>query len=890
MILRAVFLLVLLSPGAWAAATPIPLPIASQTEEPRPVTGEPAAEPSSSKPAPSALAEAVDREIARAEAHVSALESIQAELERRNGSESARLEAAGTRAAEFTGRLQIREARSAEIWGLYNEIVGEVKLARRALDDALDRLGSRTAIPAFEPRLDTAGLDVPAVAERLRRLEALRKSARETGSVLAEQERALRRQSVEDWGSITQRLNGLRIQAIASLPEPRRRQVLGLGRDGIAQLRREIDHLRISTRLYKARRWAQLDQVPGRLADVFAIGTATWTLLKIVVALILFSFLRRNGKRIRNGAYRLTRQFFVTAAGQRRGELLVRSVEVVAPWGLFLALVAAIRWLLGPLAGVSEIDLALRIATLYGVYRLAIDVLVAVTLRLVRRYRLTLDEKRASEILRSVRTMMRVVVGILVMLMLSERLVGRGHLYYLVVRFAWVFVVAAAVLLLARWRRAIADAYLGLGTRGRWTTLVERSRDRWYGVFVSAAAFVLLAGRALFRLGRDFAMGFDQTRRALAFMFRRRVEKHAEQLGYADTPLDQLPPRLVEAFAETPVTDATPAIQHYPGLDRLQAMVEPWLENDTGASFLLTGEKGMGKTSWLHRIDPGEVAIDHISLTHRVLSEARLVNTLNKELKLALGQDAGISAVRRTLLTGPKRVITIDLGQNLFLGMVGGYDTFEEFVSLVDATCDRVFWVCAVSAFAWDHLAAVRADLNVFRDHQVLTAWSEEQLGTMLRARTASAGVEVVYDDLLLDAYASRDPSRRVETAEQYTRLLWDYSDGNPRVALYYWQRSLVPESEGRLRVRLFRAPTPSDLDGLGDRSRFLLAAIVVHENLSLQEAADVTRYPKAVCRLQLERLRDEGVLRQVHGRYRLTTRWHRAVIRFLKRGNLLSD
>ena len=58
----------------------------------------------------------------------------------------------------------------------------------------------------------------------------------------------------------------------------------------------------------------------------------------------------------------------------------------------------------------------------------------------------------------------------------------------------------------------------------------------------------------------------------------------------------------------------------------------------------------------------------------------------------------------------------------------------------------------------------------------------------------------------------------------------------------------------------------------------------------SLPEAAEVTRYPQGVCRLQLERMLDEGILRRTNGRFRLTTHWHRAVVRFLKRGNLLSD
>lgn len=841
-------------------------------------------EPDSVPAASAALAAALDDEIRRVEQHAQALQRLALELKQARDAERRRLEAARGRVAEMAGQLQVWAAGSPEVNGLYDRIVGELLDARPALGAALDRARRPSELPVFEPRFEPEELDVPALADRLQRLRELRRRVDGEWQTLFVEEAALRRESVEGWGSITERLNALRIETIESLPATRRRQVLGINREGMTQIGREIEQLKLTARLYRWRQSGQIARLPERLLDVFAVGQATWKLLKVLAALLLFFFLRRRGALIRRGARRLLRQLLSTPEGQARGEMLVGLGEVLAPWGLFLVLIWALRWSIGPLALKPEFDLPLRVAALYGVYRLAIDSLFAGTLRAARRYRLSLDEGRTAEVLRSVRTMVRVVVGIVVLLIFSERLVGRGYLYSLVVRFAWVFVLGAALLLLVRWRVAIADAYLGLGRRGRLAALVRRSRDRWYGVFLSAAAFVLLAGRAAFQVGQDFAMGFDQTRRALAFLFRRRLEKHAEQGGYAEGNVAVLPPGVVEVFAESPITDGTPVIDHYPGLDRLLAMIDPWLEEETGASFLLTGEKGMGKTSWLGRVQSTAVPVERVTLNHRVLSESRLVGTLTRELELPLEDDAGMQALRKALLAGPKRIVVVDLGQNLFLGKVGGYDTFESFVSLVEATSTQIFWVCSISAFAWVHLAAVRPDLIVFRDREALFPWSEEQVGQMLQARTQAAGVEIVYDDLL------RDPARRLETAQQYTRLLWDYSDGNPRVALHYWLRSLVPDSERRLRVRLFRAPAASDLDDLSNRSRFLLAAIVVHENLTLHEAVLVTRYPMAVCRLQLERLHDDGILRRAQGRYRLTTHWHRAAVRFLRRGNLLSD
>ena len=177
-------------------------------------------------------------------------------------------------------------------------------------------------------------------------------------------------------------------------------------------------------------------------------------------------------------------------------------------------------------------------------------------------------------------------------------------------------------------------------------------------------------------------------------------------------------------------------------------MIGPWHEDDVGASFLLTGQKGTGKTSWLGRVQADGIPVTRIALAQRLLTKRRLAQVLAEELEIALENEPGLTEIRKALNAGPKRIVTVDRAQNLFLAMVGGYDTFEAFVSLVEETCDRVFWVCAVNAFAWDHLFAVRPDLMVFRHHEVLTGWSEEDIGLLLQTRNAATGVEVVYGNL----------------------------------------------------------------------------------------------------------------------------------------------
>lgn len=834
------------------------------------------------------LEAALDAELQRTTDYAARLEATRQRLERKRDDALAEVGSSEAGTAELRSRLALAETGSSQASELYDSAVKEVETARVRLRETLADLGRDSAVPRQGPQVAIEEISAPSVADRVALLGDLRRRAERDRDDLVEFERRTRWMLFEHWAAVVEHLNGLRLTAIDKLPPSRRDAVLGIGRVGIAQMRREAGQVELTLRTYLARTRHSIREAPAMLRDVFALGSATWTLTKILVVLVLYLWLRPRRERLRALADRWSKG----AAARTRARMARAGAvaEVVAPWGGFLLLLVALSWAAGSLAERPEFRIVLRVAGFYAGYRLAIDVLFATSVGLARHYRLRLSSGRLAEILRTVRTLMRVLFAILVLRVVAEVLLGRGYLFFAVSRAMGLVFLATVFVLLRRWQPVIADTYLGKRGAGALARLVRRTRDRWYGVFVSAVAFSLLAASALGQMARDTAMGFEQTRRGLAFLFRRRVEKLAERAGRAEGDVSKLPPAVVAAFAEDPADEQALTTDHFPGHDVFAAMRQAWLAEDIGASFLLSGEKGMGKTTWLNCLDTGEVPYTRITLDGRIVTAPRLAAVLAEELQLEAGENVDLAQVRRALADGPKRVVAVDLAQNLFLAKVGGYDTFEAFAELVEATGERVFWICAMSEFARKHLFGVRPDLMVFRHHQTLAGWSEEELGELLRKRSLAAEIAVEYDDLIEErTYDASGRERLLETEAGYMRLLWDYSDGNPRSALHFWLRSLVPVDDKRFRVRLFRAPEAAELEALGPRTGFLLKAIVVHENLSLRELSVATRYPVPVCRMLISRLEDLDVLRRDRMRYRLTTRWHRAAVRFLRRGNLIS-
>jgi hypothetical protein len=118
--------------------------------------------------------------------------------------------------------------------------------------------------------------------------------------------------------------------------------------------------------------------------------------------------------------------------------------------------------------------------------------------------------------------------------------------------------------------------------------------------------------------------------------------------------------------------------------------------------------------------------------------------------------------------------------------------------------------------------------------------------------------------------------------------MLLDRSEGLPRVAVNVWGRSLDPQAGKVVKVRLVAMPGADALEPLGEEHRFVLAALVIHENLTAEEAGRAVHRPANACEIVLEALCALSVVERQGHRYRVTSFWHRPAVRYLRRKHLL--
>jgi len=836
-------------------------------------------------------------EVARLQSHRAELATQAQAWNRRNQSE---LDLRAQLSARYQPKNSAMGYSPAEADSLYRDIRRDLQTLRDRADAKLSTLSAPSEVIGIASALSLNASVFAPYASLRTKLVALRASVAGDEAQLREREVEERYRDAQEVMLSLQTLQAQRIELHGHLSPERRAAVSGFTGEGFSRLRSELAHVTLMARWYPEQRRHEIAALPGLLRDVFTAGRVGLRALGLVALLLVYGSALRRHRALLNQL----RVRAVAAVDSRTVALRINglflALGAVASELLLLALVYAVfDQLLGTVIASPELTVFRKLAYALAWYRLTLAVVHRLLLNAVRRYR-RVEPELNEKMLVSVRLIARFALGIGVYLILSKALLGRGALYGIALNLAWIGAAFIAYQLIQMWREEVAQSYLRLFPNGRLAAAVRGSSKHLHGLFVALLAFAFVAVRGVWIWLRDIALGFEQTRKALAYLLRRRLERQAERQAGAAPEQTQLPAILVAALTED---DAKPALRlnRYPEQDAVFASIEALARGQRGVLVALVGERGAGKTTWLNVLSERStptLPVALFTLEQRLLEPIDLLTRLGREL--GFSENLSEAELIVALLDAPPRAVFIDLAQNVMLRAVGGLACYECLLRIARATVRRVVWVLAFSRWPYEFMQRLHPGQDIYDMTVRMKGWSEHEISDLIELRMKAAGFTADYGDLQLD---SNLPTRSSvlplgpdglpmdgaeRTSDRYHRIVWDYADGNPRVALHFWRHSLLPDGDARVKVRLFATPSLALLEATGLRTRFLLAALLQHENLSAAEAARTLRQSEAECESELAGLHAKGVLSVQGGRYRVDSHWNRAVLRFLQRKKLL--
>lgn len=656
-------------------------------------------------------------------------------------------------------------------------------------------------------------------------------------------------------------------------------------------------HLTISTLTNLYSDWSQYlkdgfiehpDNQLGQYQDLIS------TLLVLIFATVIFAVIHRLTKR--STALLLHTSDLITAKAPKQGwakglARLFTSTAPLAPWLLLWLALSAFTSLFS-ISNVALIHWWAPLAELYIIYGLLCLIGEWLLLRISSSAGVFLGSEQNKQISDHARHQARWLIWPWIILYFINHCVGASLFYRLGEILAGIVIwFAVASLIKIRQQNYLTNLKQLLPEK--LDPLIDRLSSEKLFIFIATLLLPLQLLQFSLQYLDQLLIDFDWYRRLSARWFRMRTKVLADQ-DAEETIDEEVPQQYERWFSLEGNSEKDFPIIPTGLLEAIRKPVDAWLTDRTDENALvLTGEKGIGKTAALSRLEKA-ISKDHPDLcVHRLSVPAKTTNQEDVYQLIGdlIGTDLtdGPAVLARTDAERPPTLLILDEAQNLFLADIEQLDGWRALLNLTNVRVENLFWIVSINNQSWAYLC------NVFgREYQIRNAirakrWSQDEIRSLILSRNHLSGYKLRYDDILL---SSRGPEAgNLRNAEQrYFSLLWDSCRGIPMTALEMWLTSVRPHGR-TVTVGLPQLPNSSVLEKLGSKLMFVYAAVVTHENLTFEEVLRVSNQQENVVRYALKSALDaEFIVRSKDGRYRIASLWYQTVISYLARKNMLHE
>lgn len=536
----------------------------------------------------------------------------------------------------------------------------------------------------------------------------------------------------------------------------------------------------------------------------------------------------------------------------------------------------------------AELSLFLPYIEYYVIYRIFRELITNVFISFSFRARITLSPFLRKQIQSTAKVLGILLFIIFIVLHTVSSIARKGLLYYHAIELSWALSFIIFITLIHSWRKELAHAIEA--SFPRLGSALAQLCDKWWGFPCQLLSVILLILVYIFQFLKERTSELEVSKRISAKLFKRQIEKGTKR--EANDTHRRLPVEYLKYFNYDVPEDDSLLIQ--PQSDLLKTsilMIENW-KQDSSEEHALTfyGDKGSGKSSLLKIIQNKikDIQVIHVCIPPKLTSK-ETTNDYFAQLLKSTSQNKE-NWLYETDEKMEKTLILLDECQNLFLGKVDGFEGFKAFTDLINLKTKNIFWCMTFNRQSWNYLYDVFGRDEFCRTVRKLKAWSDEDIQSLIETRHTKSNFSLSYDQIISAVSSNHDLENSYSHVERkFFQLLWELSDGNPRAAIHYWLSSLTAISEKKLKVGLPEEENDYRLTTLPDDLHFIYAQLVKHENITSDEALEVSNLSRGTVTNALKVGLERGFLeRSESGRYRVTPKAQESLLKFLTARNFI--
>lgn len=470
---------------------------------------------------------------------------------------------------------------------------------------------------------------------------------------------------------------------------------------------------------------------------------------------------------------------------------------------------------------------------------------------------------------------------------ISEMTLGKGTIYAWISSLIFFFYLLLTIYSLHKWKAYIFTCVEAKSEHPLAVKWAQQNKQRLlFATLSSAIAALWLVMRVMQHYFISLLSRYQIFSHALAYLFRIEVAKQTEiESGHKN--LQQI--RGEETFHYVlPGREDSLVLSSY--AQQTYQSLATYLLTEKPALCVLSGERGVGTTTLLRRFlhDVDDAKPIYVSCPHEGF------DALMERVCAALGlPEAGSEALLLAHLRSSEQcyLLAFDNVQRLVKPQVGGLAPLMRLTNLLRHAKNNHRAVLAIEKSSWRFVDRARGERLLFDLVEFLPRWSESEISQLLESRLLQEGqYSLSFDGLALPRQWEKDELSEEQRARYgFYRILWDYSDGNPTVALRFFRRSLFKNSEtDTVQVRLFKIPSSDELEKMPKPMLAVLRSIVQLEIASPEELTDCTRLSINEVLSTLRFFQSRGYIEWNGEKSRISDLWFRNITNILHRQHLL--